>query len=87
MLISPLATSVDVERSFSRSRLLLSYERNRLASESIRGIVCVGLWSQQGLVLDADIKAVTAEKVRAEEVDERDDWDEEEWLSHREMYL
>ncbi|KIK32731.1 hypothetical protein CY34DRAFT_27167 [Suillus luteus UH-Slu-Lm8-n1] len=54
------ATSVDVERIFSRGRLLLSHVRNRLSAQSTRALLCVGLWSQLGLVKDKDISAVAS---------------------------
>ena len=53
----PIATTVDVERVFSRGRLVLPYVRSRLAVQSTRASLCVGLWSSQGLVKDGDIRA------------------------------
>lgn len=53
-----LATSVDVERVFSKGRLVLSHIRNRLTVASTRALMCLGAWSILGLVEDADIKAV-----------------------------
>ncbi|KIK33085.1 hypothetical protein CY34DRAFT_100246 [Suillus luteus UH-Slu-Lm8-n1] len=49
------ATSVDVERLFSRGRLILSHVRNRLSAQSMRALLCVGLWSELGLVDSKDI--------------------------------
>ena len=70
------ATSTDVERVFSQGRLLLSHIRNRLLSQSIRALMCLGSWSQLGLVKDADIYAVTAlAEVEGEEEDLVDSWD------------
>lgn len=70
------ATSTDVERVFSQGRLLLSHIRNRLLSQSIRALMCLGSWSQLGLVKDADIYAVTAlAEVEGEEEDLADSWD------------
>jgi hypothetical protein len=51
----PIATSVDVERLFSRGRLILSHVRNRLSAQSTRALLCVGLWSELGLVESEDI--------------------------------
>ena len=53
------ATSVDVERLFSRGRLLLSHVRNRLSTHRTRALLCVGEWSRLGWVKDADILAGT----------------------------
>ncbi|KIK02052.1 hypothetical protein K443DRAFT_97641 [Laccaria amethystina LaAM-08-1] len=51
------ATSTDVERVFSKGRLVLSHIRNRLSVASTRALMCLGAWSRLGLVHDADIKA------------------------------
>ena len=51
------ATSVDVERLFSRGRLLLSHVRNRLSTQRARALLCVGEWSRQGWVKDSDVLA------------------------------
>ncbi|EIW62753.1 uncharacterized protein TRAVEDRAFT_112599, partial [Trametes versicolor FP-101664 SS1] len=51
------ATSVDVERVFSRGRLLLPYVRNRLSAQSTRASMCLGTWSVHGLVLASDFAA------------------------------
>src|SRR6266487_279862 len=53
------ATSVDVERTFSRGRLILSHVRSRLSAESTRALVCLGSWSCLGMVRDDDVKAIT----------------------------
>lgn len=55
-----IATSVDVERIFSRGRLLLSHVRSRLSAQSTRAILCLGSWSLLGLVKDDDVKAAAA---------------------------
>lgn len=54
-LTLPIATSVDVERIFSRGRLVLSHVRNRLSAQSTRALLCVGLWNELGLVKSEDI--------------------------------
>ena len=53
----PLATSVDVERTFSQGRLLLSPVRSRLSVQSTRALLCVGVWSLLDLVKDEDVNA------------------------------
>lgn len=55
-----LATSTDVERVFSKGRLVLSHIRNRLSVASTRALMCLGAWSKLGLVRDADIMAAAA---------------------------
>lgn len=59
MLINVAATSADVERVFSKGRLLLSSIRNRLSAQSTRALMCVGAWSLHGYIKDADVKKVT----------------------------
>ena len=54
-----IATSTDVEHVFSQGRILLSHIRNRLSSQSICALMCLGGWSRLGLVKDKDILAVT----------------------------
>ncbi|KAG1839728.1 hypothetical protein DFJ58DRAFT_733176 [Suillus subalutaceus] len=50
-----IATSVDVERLFSRVHLILSHVRNHLSAQSTHALLCVGLWSELGLVDSKDI--------------------------------
>jgi hypothetical protein len=57
-LITPTATSVDVERVFSKGRLVLSHIRNKLSVQSTRALMCLGAWSRMGLVKDKDVMAV-----------------------------
>lgn len=71
-----IATSIDVERIFSRGRLLLSHTRSRLSTQTTRSLLCVGLWSLQKLVKTEDVIAVS--KMQDEEGDEKemeDGWD------------
>jgi len=73
-----LATSVGVERTFSKGRLLLSHIRNRLSVQSTRALMCLGVWSLRGYVRDKDINGITAleEIVGEERMDELSaDWD------------
>jgi hypothetical protein len=73
-----LATSVDVERTFSQGRLLLSHIRNRLSVQSTRALLCLGIWSKMGYVRDKDVKAATVlPEVGSDEEDDDldDDWD------------
>ncbi|KIL54603.1 hypothetical protein M378DRAFT_47609, partial [Amanita muscaria Koide BX008] len=52
------ATSVDVERLFSRGRLVLAHTRSRLSVLSTRSLLCLGSWSLLDLVRDEDVRAV-----------------------------
>ena len=70
------ATSTDVERVFSRGRLLLSHVRNRLSSQSIRALMCLGNWSRLGLVKDKDVYAATMlAEIEEDEEELEDGWD------------
>ena len=73
-LTSPFpATSVNVERLFSRGRLLLPYIRNRLSAESVRALLCLGDWARLDLINDDELLHVTAEKEPDEDEDGTDD--------------
>ena len=52
------ATSIDVERVFSRGRLILSHVHNCLSVETARAIMCLGAWSQMNLITSNDVLAV-----------------------------
>lgn len=56
----PTATSVDVERIFSKGRIVLSHLRNQLSVQSTCALMCLGIWSILGYVKDRDITSVTA---------------------------
>ena len=56
--VNIIATSVDVERVFSRGRLLISHVRSRLNAQTTRAVLCVGNWSLHGMVKDTDASAV-----------------------------
>jgi len=73
-----LATSVGVERTFSKGRLLLSHIQNCLSVQSTHVLMCLGVWSLLGYVQDNDIKEVTAleELIGEERMDTLSaDWD------------
>jgi hypothetical protein len=69
------ATSVDVERIFSKGRILLSHVRNRLSVQSTRALMCLGSWSLQGYVKNKDIFAVTVLPEVMEEEELEEGWD------------
>ena len=52
------ATSIDVERIFSRGQLVLSHIRNRLSAQTTRALLCLGSWSLLGMVKDKDMLKV-----------------------------
>jgi hypothetical protein len=56
--MSCIATSVDVERVFSKGRLVLSHVWNALSMQSTRALLCLGAWSKMGLVKDKDVMQV-----------------------------
>ncbi len=53
------ATSVNVERAFSRARRLIGWERNRLSAQSIQALMCLGSWSKLGYVTNDVLAEVT----------------------------
>jgi hypothetical protein len=57
ILMSFLATSVDVERVFSRGRLMLTHTRSRLSAETSRAILCLGTWSSLDMVKTSSLAA------------------------------
>jgi hypothetical protein len=68
---------VDVERVFSRGRLILSHVRNRLSSQTTRALLCLGSWSLLGLVKDKDVLnvALMPDVEGEEEIELEDGWD------------
>ncbi len=75
---SCLATSVDVERTFSKGRLCLSHVRGRLSSQTTRALLCVGEWSRLDLIKPADLKsgeAVAPELDGDEEYEMEEGWE------------
>lgn len=70
------ATSVDVKRTFSQGRLLLSHVRGCLSVQSTQALLCLRGWSKMGLVKDDDVKAVARlPEVDGEEEELALDWD------------
>ncbi len=60
-LTALLATSIDVERVFSRGRFLLPYTRNRVKGQTMRALMCLGAWSRADLITADYLKASTAQ--------------------------
>lgn len=50
-----IATSVDVERVFSKGRLSISYLRNRLSVQTTRALLCLNVWINKGFLLDKEM--------------------------------
>jgi hypothetical protein len=72
-----LATSVDVERVFSKGRIVLSHVQNGLSVQSTRALLCLGAWSALGLVEDEDVALVAKlADVDGCEADLDNDWDD-----------
>jgi len=71
----PVATTVDVKCVFSCSCLVLPYFCGCLTVQSTHASLCVGLWSSQGFVKEADVWAA----LDVREVEDEDelpmDWD------------
>ena len=59
LTVCTIATSIDVERVFSRGRLVLSHVRNRLSVDSTRALLCLGAWSHMNIIKQNDIINVT----------------------------
>ena len=53
------ASSVEVERVFSRGRLLLTHTRNALSPESMHAVMCLGQWSLLDMIDEEDLKKVS----------------------------
>jgi hypothetical protein len=69
------ATSVAVERLFSRGRLILPHVRNGLSTDSIRALLCLGSWSLLGLVRDEDVLSIARLPDASHEVEMESGWD------------
>ena len=71
-----IATSVDVEQTFSQGRLVLSHVRSQLSVQSTRALLCLGVWSLMGYVRDDDVQsAALLPEVNGEEEGLADNWD------------
>ena len=69
------ASSVAVERVFSKGRLLISHIRNRLSAQSTRALLCLGYWSKMGFIKLDDLKAAaTLPDVEKDEVFSDNEW-------------
>ena len=65
-----------MERVFSQGRILLPHVHNRLTSELMRALLCIGDWSRCGLLKDVVIKTVAVlPDLGQYEPPLSDDWD------------
>lgn len=67
MLTFFVASSVSVERTFSRGRILISHLRNQLRSNTIQALMCFGDWSRLDLFKPAELVAMLEEEDHPEE--------------------
>ncbi|KAJ7664246.1 hypothetical protein B0H17DRAFT_952159, partial [Mycena rosella] len=58
------ATSVAVERVFSRGRRMLQFTRTRMSAASFRGLLCLGSWGRRDLLRINDLIAACSPKKR-----------------------
>jgi hypothetical protein len=79
MLTESTATSVDVERVFSRGRLILTHTQSLLSAQTSRAIICLGCWSTLDMVKASSLANLYKDFREAEtgEVEElfEDGWD------------
>ena len=76
------ATSVEVERIFSKRQLLLSHVRNRLSAQTTHAVLCSSQWIVRGDICDTDILPIASlpeidpkEGDSEREYDMGDNWD------------
>ncbi len=69
---------MDVERAFSKGRIVITHLRNRLAPQTTRSLLCLQSWSPLGLIKHSDV-IVTAKLAEIEgddDVELEDGWDD-----------
>ena len=69
------ASSVAVERVFSKGRLLISHIRNRLSAQSTRALLCLGYWSKMGFIKSDDLKAAAS----LPDAEKNEEWSDDDW--------
>ena len=71
----PSASSVAVERVFSKGRLIISHVRNRLSAQSTRALLCLGYRGKMDLIKNDDLNAAASlPDAKNDEVWSDDDW-------------
>jgi hypothetical protein len=73
------STTVDVERTFSQGRLVLSHVRSRLSIQSTRALMCLGSWSRAGFAPPKKMAMVLSPM--ADVPDDEDEWLDYGWDS------
>ena len=71
--------TVDVERVFSRGRVVLSYLWNRLNVQTVRALICVDEWIKAGIIKEKqmhDCLRALKEVEDDDEADVGDGWDD-----------
>ena len=69
------ASSVAVERVFSKGRLIISHIRNRLSAQSTRALLCLGYWSKLCFIKLDDLKAAAS----FPDAKDDEDWSDDDW--------
>ena len=75
LIITVLATSVDVEHVFSQGRLLLSHIQSHLSVQLTHAFLCLGVWSKLSYITNSDVKAVVLTLPKINEEDDKKELD------------
>jgi hypothetical protein len=75
-LMKSLASSVAVERVFSKGWLLMSHIHNCLLAQSTHTLLCLGAWSKVGFVKSMDLSAVVTTLLDAKD---NESWSDDDW--------
>jgi len=75
LIKSFLASSVAVERVFSKGRLLMSHICNCLSAQSTCTLLCLGAWSKADFVKSMDLSAVAT----LPDAKDNDSWSDDGW--------
>lgn len=67
-----LATSVDVERVFSKGRLNLTYLRNRMSVQTFRALMCLDEWLKNNFITEKAMRAILKGEPEVDEETEED---------------
>jgi len=81
------ASSVVVERSFSRGRILILHLRNRLRANTIRALMCFGDWSRQDFILNAELVEFLRDNGKGKAKDNAEDDDDVIFVDDDELLL
>ena len=70
-----LASSITVERVFSRGRLVISHVRNHLLAQSTHTLLCLGYWSKLDFIKMDDLKAAAF----LPDAQKDEEWSDDDW--------